>query len=234
MTEELEFETYLSIGTSEIYIYLFDLKNKKNLYEEKLKFQKKYSELDFDILSKFLEENIFKIEKLIGKFIKNLFIIIDNKEILHINLSIKKKNYQEKLNLKHVKNCLTEAKDIFKENHKGYKIMHILIINFLINGNYYSKFNEKLDAEEFGLELRFISIPNDFALKIDDILKKYQIKIVQYLDRSFIKNSFSDNKFNTPEMIYKILRGYNDNEVLVISKNQRKLGFFEKFFQLFS
>ena len=234
MAEDLEFETYLIVGTSEIYIYLFDIKNKINLYEEKLKFQNKNSILDLDILSKFLEKNIFKIEKLINNFIKNIFIVIDNKEIHYLNLGLKKKNYQEKLNLKHVKNSLTEAKDIFKESHKNHKIMHMLITSFLINGNHYLKFDEKLDAEELGLELQFISIPNDFALKIDEILKNYQIKIIQYLDRGFIKNSFSDNNFPFPEMIYRVLRGYNDNEVAVISKNPRKLGFFEKFFQLFS
>ena len=234
MTDDIEFETYLIIGTGDIYICLFDIKNKKNLYEEKLIFQKEYSKLDIDILSKFLEENIFKIEKLIGKFIKNIFIILDKKETLYINLCMKKKNYQEKVILKHVKNSLTEAKDIFKESYKDYKIMHMLITNFLINGNYHLKFNEKLDANELGLELQFISIRKQFSLKIDDLLKNYQIKIVQYLDRDFIENSFSDKKFTFPEMIYRILRGYNDNEVKVISKNPRKLGFFEKFFQLFS
>ena len=33
---------------------------------------------------------------------------------------------------------------------------------------------------------------------------------------------------------YKIQNGHNDNEVKIIPKNIKKLGFFEKFFQLFS
>ena len=35
-------------------------------------------------------------------------------------------------------------------------------------------------------------------------------------------------------MAYKILNGCNENEVMVIPKNTKKIGFFEKFFQLFS
>ena len=35
-------------------------------------------------------------------------------------------------------------------------------------------------------------------------------------------------------MAYKILNGYNENEVIFIQKNPKKLAFFEKFFQLFS
>ena len=35
-------------------------------------------------------------------------------------------------------------------------------------------------------------------------------------------------------MAFKILNGANENEVTIIEKNTKKLGFFEKFFQLFS
>ena len=35
-------------------------------------------------------------------------------------------------------------------------------------------------------------------------------------------------------MSHKILKGYNENEISFLSKNPKKLGFFEKFFQLFS
>ena len=36
------------------------------------------------------------------------------------------------------------------------------------------------------------------------------------------------------EMAFDILNGCNVNEVMVVQKNTKKLGFFEKFFQLFS
>ena len=35
-------------------------------------------------------------------------------------------------------------------------------------------------------------------------------------------------------MTHRILNGYNENEVTFLPKNPKKLGFFEKFFQLFS
>ena len=35
-------------------------------------------------------------------------------------------------------------------------------------------------------------------------------------------------------MTHKIFNGYNQNEVTFVQKNTKKLGFFEKFFQLFS
>ena len=44
----------------------------------------------------------------------------------------------------------------------------------------------------------------------------------------------SEKKFELPLIANKIMNGYNENEVLVIPKNLKKKGFFEKFFQLFS
>ena len=75
MIEELEFETYLFISINKFEIYLFDKKKFKTLYKEKFNFENNSEKLDLIALTKFLDENIFKIEKLIGKFIKNIFLI---------------------------------------------------------------------------------------------------------------------------------------------------------------
>ena len=76
MIEEIEFETYLNISLNKFEIYLFDKKNITILYNNELKFENINENIDFNILNKFLEDNIFKIEKQIGKFIKNIFILL--------------------------------------------------------------------------------------------------------------------------------------------------------------
>ena len=70
MIEELEFETYLFISINKFEIYLFDKKKLKNLYKEKFNFENNSENLNLITLTKFLDENIFKIERLIGNFIK--------------------------------------------------------------------------------------------------------------------------------------------------------------------
>ena len=95
MNEELEFETYLSISPNEFSIYLFNTKNHKNLYKEVFKFESKKEIIDFKSLAIFLEDNIFKIEKLVGKFIKNISLIIENSKVINIGLGIKKKIIKE-------------------------------------------------------------------------------------------------------------------------------------------
>ena len=233
MNEELEFETYLSISQNQIAIYLFDIKNVKNLYEEKIVFENYNNNLDLNNLTKFLDKNIFKIEKLVGKFIKNIFLVIEDKNVLNLFIGIKRKNYEEIINQKFLENILTDAKDLFKENYPTKKIMHIIINRYLVDENNYLFFKENLRGDDFCLEIEFKSISKNIIYDIDKILEKFQIKILEYLDGNYIKKFNKNKELEFSTMIYKIRYGINENEVKLIPKNPKKKGFFEKFFQLF-
>ena len=77
MIEEFDIETYLYISPNEFWIYLFDKKNLKNLYKKGIKFNNNYF-IDVNNLDKFIEDNIFKIEKLAGHFVKNIVLVVEN------------------------------------------------------------------------------------------------------------------------------------------------------------
>ena len=70
--------------------------------------------------------------------------------------------------------------------------------------------------------------------ELDKILKRYQIKIIRYLDGNYIKNFFQNDNTELSAMVYKIHNGINNNEVKLVNKNLKKLSFFEKFFQFFN
>jgi len=233
MNKELEFETYLSISLNKFEIYLFDNVNQTNLYKEEKILEKKTSSIDYNNLKIFLDDNIFKIEKLTGKFIKDIFLILENEKILNLVIGIKKKNYNNFINQEYLQNSLIEAKDLFKENYQNEKIMHIIINKYFIDGKNYHSINNNLECEQLGLEIQFISVSNSFINDLDKILENYQIKIIKYLDENYIRNFFKEN-IDISEMTYKILNGYNENEVMIIPRNHKKIGFFERFFQLFS
>ena len=91
MTDQSVFETYLNISSDKLRIYLFDKKKLKNLYFKEQSFENDKVFLDLNILKKFLDDNIYEIEKLIGEFIKNITLIIDSKTILTFNVGLKKK-----------------------------------------------------------------------------------------------------------------------------------------------
>ena len=232
MAEEIDFETYLSISKNKFEIFLFDNKNLKSLYQNELKLES--SIIDLEKLSNFLDENIFKIEKFSGKFIENIFLIIESDENLQVNICIKKKNYDKLINKKTLENTLTEVKDLFKEAYQDQIIMHMIINNYLINGKNYNSYIDNLRSDNLCLEVNFFSISNNLAISLDKILEKYQIKIKKYLNTGYIKNFTKVENIKIPEMAYMLKNGYNNNEVILVQKNKENIGFFEKFFQLFS
>ena len=234
MTEELELETYLHVTLNKFVIYIFDKKQFINLYKKEYKFENTTQNLQINFLSEFLEQNIFKIEKITGKFIKNIFLVLESNKIQNLYLGIKKKNYNNVINQKYIENTLTEAKDLFKENYHDQNIMHILVNNYLINGYNYSSFVENLSSDNISLEIQFIFIPSNLVLKLEKTLEKFQIKIIKYIDGNYMKDFFGQTDLKFETMVCKIKSGCNENEIILVPKSNRNKGLFEKFFQLFS
>ena len=234
MNEEIIFEAYLSISQNKFEIYLLDKKNLNNIYKEEVKIKNDSNQIDYNLLSNFLDKNIFKIEKLIGKFLKNIIVIIENTNILNFSIGMKKKNYDALINKKSLESALTELKGIFKENYQNNKIMHIVINRYLIDGVNISSFDEQINGNDVYIEVNFISAPQFLIREINNILEKYQIKTDQYLDKNYILSVFKGNPLSLSVVAFKIKNGQNENEVTLIPKSIEKKGLFEKFFQLFS
>ena len=234
MTDELDLESYLSISSKKIGIYILDKKKLKNLYFQEQDFKNNNVFSDLNILNEFLDKNIFKIEKLVGRFIKNIKLIIESEDILKLNIGLKKKNYEKIITKKFLENSLTELKDLINKNYQEYKIMHMHIINYIFDGRHSSEFEVGKNCKNLAIEVEFISVPNKLILEIDKILINFQIKSRNYINQNYIQSLFKDQKISLSEMSYKSQKGYNTNEVSIIPKNQKKVGFFEKFFQLFS
>ena len=233
MTEERDFETYLYLSRNKFQIFLFDKKNIKNLFQETFTTENNFDFIEFIELTKFLDRNIFKIEKLIGTFIKNIFLIIDKEDNLMIKLSNKKK-IENKLNIKNLKNTLIKLKNLINENYKNQTIMHILINNqFVYNDNEIS-LKENRDTNPQYLEVSFITLSNNLIINLNKVLQEYQIKISKFIDGKYVKNYFKDNELELSLATHKLINGFNDNEVLIVPKNTDNQRFFERFFNIFS
>ena len=234
MTEELSFEAYLSLSQNKFQIYLLDKKSLKNIYKEEVYLENTSDLIDYNLLHSFLDKNIFKIEKLIGKFLRSIIVVIDNNQTLNCSIGIKKKNYGEKIDKNNLESSLAELKDLFKENYQNYKIMHFVINRCLIDGINYTSFDKEIIGEDMIIEVNFISISNILIKEISNVLEKYQIKIDRLFEKKHIKNLFEGEHLDLSLIAFKIQSGHNHNEINLVPKSQKKLGFFEKFFQLFS
>jgi hypothetical protein len=230
MIEDLDFETFLYISKNKYQISVYDKNTSKNLYSEEIK---NNNEIELNILSNFLDKNIYKIEKIIKNFIKNIILIIENDKILEVDISLKKKNYEKNVDQKNLENSLVEVKDVFKENYQDQIIMHMIVINNDKNGNHFLLNNNK-DGGYLFLEVNFISIPSNFTFYFDKLLESYQIKISRYMSGKYINSYIGEDATELSLIANKLNNGLNKNEVQLVSKNVENKGFFEKFFQLFS
>ena len=232
MTYKKDFETYLYVEDKKFTIFLLNTGNFKNIYFNEIILNDNF-DLNFEELSKFLDDNIFKIEKLLGTFIEDIFLIIDNKVELQTLIGIKKKNNNifDQIILNQ---ALVDLKDLFRENNKDQHIIHMLIENFIIDGKNHNVFTENLKSDYFNLDVKFITLPHEFIFRLNKLLEKYQIKAKYYISGKYLKGFINEECMEISLMAHKIINGYNVNEIEIVPKTTSNKGFFEKFFQFFS
>ena len=230
MIEDTDFEIFLYISKNKYQIFVFDKNYLKNLYNEEIK---NIGEIELNTLSKFLDENIYKIEKMIKKFVRNIILIIEDDKVLDVGISFKKKKYEKNIDQKYLENSLVEIKDIFRENYQDQIIMHMIVVDNEKNENNFLLNNDNKNDDYMFLEINFISITNNFTFYFDKLLESHQIKISRYMSYKYIENYIEDST-ELSIMANKLNNGLNKNEVQLVSKSVENKGFFEKFFQLFS
>ena len=166
MIEEADFETFLYLSRKRYVIFVNDQKTLKSFYKEEIKIVDEIHQDDLSLLTKFLDENIFRIEKLVGNFIKDITLIIEHDEIINVDIGIKKKNYTQFLNHNYLKNDLTEVKDLFKTSYPNQVIMHMLITDYDGDGNKNLSSDFDIDENNLYIIVKFISISNSFSFYI--------------------------------------------------------------------
>ena len=231
MIENSDFETFLYISKNKYQIFVYDKNNLKNLYNEEIKTS---DQNEINNLSKFLDENIYKIEKIINNFIRNVILILEDDKVLDTVISIKKKNYEKHIAQKYLENSLVEVKNIFRENYQDQIIMHMIIVNDNKKENNDLLKNRNNNNDYLYLEVSFISIPNKFTFYFEKMLENHQVKIKRFMSSNYIKSYFGEDETELSIMANKLNNGLNKNEVQLVSKSIENKGFFEKFFQLFN
>lgn len=220
-----KFETFLNLGLTEFNISVFD-DSQSLIYEDKSTKEKS--------LNEFLDKNIYKIEKLTNDFIKNINLVVETDEFTSIKTSIKKNFLGKKITESEMKHMLFEIKEQIKENNPTKSIIHMLIEKYMINGQPYKELNQEINCHQLNLEMKFICLSNEYIKNLNSNFKNYQITINRIISANYANSFFNQKNLSTNELAFKIYAGENTNEVRFIPKNSRKMGFFEKFFNMFN
>mgnify|MGYP001403786068 CR=1 FL=1 len=233
MINNLENKIFLFLGINKFTIVALNSTNDFVYKVEKL-INNKNNQIELDFLDNFLNENIFKIEKKLNEFVKNIFLIIEHQNIFSIRLSIKNKFDNIVLNSNSIRKLILEAKSCCNKTLEDLDILHMKIDKFYIDGTYFKILPKKENCKNFSIEISYICLPKKISKTIEDVLVRYQISLDKILSFNYLNSFLDNNNDNLYITAKKILNGFNENEVHITNKSSKKLGFFEKFFNFFN
>ena len=234
MENNLNFEVFLFFSSEKIILSVNRKTDFKIIFKNEFFFENNSTQLNFDKLDSFLNDNIFKIEKILGNFVEKMNIIIETPDFFNLQISMKKNDYNGNINSSIILYLIKSAKYQCEKTIQNMRIIHILIDNYLIDNVHFTELPLNQKCKNFSLDISFICLPNELIKDIEKTLKKFQISINQILSASYIDKYVSDTDINFFEMTSKIIDGHNKNEVKLVNKISKNKGFFEKFFNLFS
>ena len=234
MDNNYDFITYLFISPKKITISINKKKNFEQIYKKEKLFENVSNNLPYDKIDEFLNENILLIEKDLKSFIKKVNLIIQSKDFLPVQISLKQNDHDTLISHQNLNYLLNEAKNQCKDTTRGKKIIHMLIDGYLIDDRHHTNFPDQTKCHSFSLDIRFICLQIILVEKFEQILKKYQISLSQIVDSNYIESFFNNEDLDIFNKANKIINGFNRNEVQIIDKKIRKNGLFERFFDLFS
>ena len=234
MNEELKFETYLFIGSKKLVICVIEKKTFKILFKEEKLLDDHNEDSNLKKLDNFLAKNIFKIEKILKNFVKDINIILDDKEFFPIEISIKKDHNGNSISQENLINPLNVLKNLCQFSFKDKKIIHMLIENYQIDGKDYSFLPENLKCNNFSLDIKFICLSKNLIEHYESVLKRYHILVNQILNAKYIEQFQDQQNPNIYTTASRIISGLNNNEISLVNKTLKSKGFFEKFFDFFS
>ena len=233
MVNNLDNKTFLFVSKKKFIIVVYNNEN-KILYKNETIKESKTNILIYEFLNEFLKLNVFEIEKKIGEFIKNIFLIIDLDDVYSVELSIKNKLDNIILDNHSINNLLVEAKNSCEKTLENLDIIHMIIDRFYLNNKSYEVLPEQQICKTLSIDLNYICISKNIYKDLQKILSQYQISIEKILCNRYLSNFLDEQNINLFLTAQKIMSGFNENEVFLTSKSPKNIGFFEKFFNFFN
>ena len=233
MSKDINFETYLIVDPKYFLITVVKKFNNELIYEDKKVINNVSKELDFNLLDEFLKKNVFEIEKKIGNFLNNIFLIIDSDIFFSVKISIKKNYSGDLITLESLNYLLNETRKDCNKTILGRKIVHVIIDNYRLDKENYSILPENIRCDFLSLDVNFLCLSNEYIKDLEIVFKKYHILISKIFSANYMRSIFSQNEHDLIKMAAQVKDGHNLNEVVLVDKKQENKGFFERFFNFF-
>ena len=230
MTNQDSFKTYLFVESSEVSIFVKNNISSEIIFSKKKKLKREIEDFFTKETELFFLTTISEIENQIKLFVDNIILIIEDKSIFSIKLSIKQKIENRKISKEELKNLLSNGlQEIYKHNYDN-MIVHYIIDQLYIDDQIVEKIEDRVIKNYLSLNLRFICVEKRIVLEFKNLFKKKQIFLEKIFSLSYLNEFKNLNSDNLMEIVSKIEKGYNKLEVELVPKKPDKKGFFEDFF----
>jgi len=234
MDNDINLESYLFISSKKLIISVIKKKTFENIYKKEKIIEVNEGQSKFEVIDKFLKQNIFSIEKNLECFIKKINLIIVSEDFFPIEISLRNNNHGKLISQENLIYLLNESKDLCKKTLQNKKIIHMLIKNYLLDEKSYSSLPDETKCNFFSLDIKFICFPDNLIKIFEEVLSKYHISIDQILSADYLDGYFNKEEIDIFNKASRIIEGCNLNEVKIVNKIPKKSGLFERFFNIFS
>ena len=163
------FDIYIDLSPKKLSIAAFKKFSGHNV------FYKGY--LNFENTEKIIEKNIFEIEREIGEFLNDIYLMVESPESFSINLSLIKNNEGKKVEKKNVQYLVQDAKQQILRSYHSKKIIHIIITSYVIDNVAYDYLPLDLNCSKFSIDIKFICFPKNLIKKLEELFNNHQIFI---------------------------------------------------------
>ncbi len=229
-------EIFFYFKTNNIDVVVFNLDKKNIILSKKIDIEKDYDDIEILIneLNKKLKKLIIEIEREINQQLNKIILIIDDPFTLQINACIKKNFDKSVISKDQIQYLIQDLNHQILKESGNIKVNHIIVNEFLLDGQkiLYPPINK--NCEDLVIQVQFICFQKKLIKSLENIFKNHQIEFSYVLCANYTKSIFNEGFNSIFDAAIALKNGYNSNEVSIISKKQVKMGFFERFFHIFS
>ena len=234
---EFFFDIYFEFNYSKINLAAFNkISDKLEYYKEQTyeSYFNNYKELNFEKLEKLIEECILEIEKSTGEFVRDIYLIIETPQSKSLKLSVTKNNEGNKVIKEDATYLVQDAKQQILKTNQDLRILHIIVENYVLDNVQHKFLPLNQICNKFSIDVKFICFPKNLLKNFEKLFLKQQIIINRFICLNYIKTlEHIDKGQNICEQGKGIVKGINKQEVVSISKEPKRKGFFEKLFHFF-
>ncbi len=185
-------------------------------------------------INNILKKLILEIEKQINISVSKVNLMVEQEDCHNINLSIKSNFENKSINKKNVEYLIQDLRQQLLTNNPDKKFIHILVKKCLMDEEEYNIIPIGKKCKNFIIELSFIYLPKNLLTELEKIFNEHQILINKVMCTNYAKTLMVSEFDNLSKAGLNILKGTNLNEVGLITKKSKKIGFFEKLFHILS